>query len=74
MMLNDNSSRDYLPNLAIVGSTVYRKQPKPNVSIKDVMKVSEKYRSPPFGHSFYKSPSNEMLMKKIQLGFSERTK
>ena len=29
---------------------------------------------PQFGHSFYKSPSNEMLMKKIKFGNSNREK
>lgn len=38
------------------------------------MKVRMKYEKQPFGHSFYKSPSNEMLLKKIQYGKSDRDK
>ena len=72
--MNDNSSRDYLPDLSVVGATVYHRKTKPSISVSDVMKVNMKYKKPPFGHSFYKSPSNEMLLKKIQYGKSDRDK
>lgn len=73
-LINDDSSRDYLPDLSIVGATVYQRKPKAPISVGDVMKVDMKYKKPPFGHSFYKSPSNEMLLKKIQYGKSDRDK
>ena len=70
-LINDNSSRDYLPDLSIVGATVYHRKTKPSISVADVMKVNMKYKKPPFGHSAYRSPSNEMLLKKIQYGKSD---
>ena len=73
-MINQDSSRDFLPDVSIVGSTIYRKKEKPSISVHDVMKVRMKYEKQPFGHSFYKSPSNEMLLKKIQYGKSDRDK
>lgn len=57
-----------------MGSTVYHKKEIPTITLSDVMKVNLKYKKPPFGHGFYQSPSNEMLLKKIRFGKNDRDK
>jgi len=63
-----------LPDVSIVGSTIHKRSSKPQITLTDVMKVKLKYSHPPFGHKAYRSPSNEMLIKKTQYGHSDRDK
>jgi len=42
------------------------------VTVTDI--VDSSLRKSPFGHNFYKSPSNEMLLKKAPFGLSLKEK
>jgi hypothetical protein len=42
------------------------------VTVTDV--VDSSLRKSPFGHNFYRSPSNEMLLKKAPFGLSNKKK
>lgn len=46
--------------------------PRSNMTIQEYVKVST--NATEYGHTFYKTPSNEMLMKKIPLGLSSKEK
>jgi len=43
-----------------------------NLSMQEM--IDSQCDNPPFGMNFYKSPSNEMLMKRVPNGRSDRTK
>lgn len=76
--LNDTSSAEGSPQRyqkkkpRYLNKTIMDKRKSPMLSVNDV--VNGIINKPEFGHSFYKTPSNEMLMKKIPFGHSQKYK
>ena len=68
-------------NFIVTGNQVKRLSPrKPlliannslnEISVKEI--VDNTLNIPPFGFDFYKSPSNEMLLKKVPFGISNKS-